>query len=73
MNSEIGEGDNDDMLPGSPDDQPDTKFRKLDDDMLDSINEIDRTVLAAAILGVDITQVYYPERVIIRSDKWLGL
>ena len=63
VNSEIEEGDNDDMLPGSPDDQPDTKLRKLDDDMLDSMNEIDRNILAAAILGVDITEVYSLERV----------
>ena len=26
VNSETEEGDNDDMLPGSPDDQPDTKL-----------------------------------------------
>ena len=38
-------------------------FRKLDDDMLDSMNEIDRKFLAAPILGVDITEVYSPERV----------
>ena len=27
------------------------------------MNEIDRKVLAAAVLGVDITEVYFPERV----------
>ena len=31
--------------------------------MLDSMNEIDREILAAAILGVDITEIYFPERV----------
>ena len=31
--------------------------------MLDSMIEIDRKILAAAILGVDITEVYSPERV----------
>ena len=56
INSETEEGEkDDDMVPGSPDDQPDTKLRKLDDDMLDSMNEIDRKILTAAILGVDIT------------------
>ena len=30
--------------------------------MLDSMNEIDRKILAAAILGVDFTEVYSPER-----------
>ena len=47
----------------SPDDQPDTKLRKLDEDMLDSMTETDRKILAAAIPGVDITEVYSPERV----------
>ena len=53
---------------GSPDNEPDTKLRKLDvdDDMLDGMNEVDRKILAAAILGVDITEVYSPERV----AKW---
>ena len=51
------------MVPGLPDDQPDTKLRKLDDEMLDSMTEIDRKILAAAILGVDITEIYSPERV----------
>ena len=51
------------MVPGSPDDQPDTRLRTLDNDMLDSMNEIDRKILAAAILGVDITEIYSPERV----------
>ena len=47
----------------SPDKEPVTKIQKLDDDMLDSMNEVDRKILAAAILGVDITEVYSPERV----------
>ena len=51
------------MIPGSPDDQPDTKLRKFDDDMLDSMNEIDRKIFGAAILGYDITEIYFPERV----------
>ena len=56
INSETEQGDSDDMLPESPDSQPDTKLMKLDDDMLDSMNKIDRKILAAAILGVDITK-----------------
>ena len=31
--------------------------------MLDRVHEIDRKISAAAILGVDITEVYFPERV----------
>ena len=31
--------------------------------MLDSMTEIDRNISAAAIVGVDITEVYSPERV----------
>ena len=57
FNSETEEGDNDDMMSKSPDSQPDTRLRKVDDDMLDSMDEIDRKILAAAILGVDITEV----------------
>ena len=53
----------------SPDKEPVTKIPKLDDDMLDSMNEVDRKILAAAILGVDITEVYSPER---ESPKSLG-
>ena len=45
------------LIPGSPDDQPDTKLRNLDDEMLGSMTEIDRKILAAAILGVDIMEV----------------
>ena len=63
INSDIAEGDDMSSIPGSPDDQPDTKFRKIDDEMLDSMTEIDRKILAAAILGVEITEVYSPERV----------
>ena len=31
--------------------------------MLDSMDMIDRKILASAILGIDITEVYSPERV----------
>ena len=50
-------------IPGSPDDPPDTKLRKLDNEMLDSMTEIDQKILAAAILRVDIAEVYSLERV----------
>ena len=63
INSDIEEWYDVSSIPGSPADHPDTKLRKLDDDMLDSMPEIDRDILAAAILGVDITEVYSPERV----------
>ena len=65
FNSETEEGEEDMSIPGSLDNAPDTKLRKLDvdDDMLDSMNEVDCKLLAAAILGVDITEVYCPERV----------
>ena len=39
------------------------KIRRLNKDMLDSMQEVDRTIMVAAILGVDITEVYSPERV----------
>ena len=48
---------------GSPNGNPEATVRRLDKDMLDSMQEIDRTIMAAAILGVDITEVYVPERV----------
>ena len=32
-----------------PDDQPDTKLRTLDEEMMDSTTEIDRKILVAAI------------------------
>ena len=51
------------LIPGLSDVQPDTNLRKLDDDMMDSMYEIDRTSLAAAIVGADITEVESPERV----------
>ena len=44
-----------------PDDQPNTNLRKCYDEMLDSMIEIDRNILAAAILDVDMTEVYSPE------------
>ena len=40
-NSKTEERDEDIMsVPGLPDDQPDTKLRTLDDEMLDSMNEL---------------------------------
>ena len=61
FNSETEEGEEDNMsIPGSPDNEPDTKLRKLedvDDDMLDRMSEVDRIILGAAILGDDITEV----------------
>ena len=62
LNSE-GEEENAMSIPGSPDYQPDTKFRSFDDSMLDSMHETDRKILAAAIFGVDITEVCSPERI----------
>ena len=50
-------------IPGSPDDQPEFKHQKIDDHMLDSMDEVDRKILAASILGVDITEVHSPERI----------
>ena len=60
LNSETEEGEGESMSPAN---EPDTKLRKLDDEMLDSMTEIDHKILAAAILGVDITEVYSPDRV----------
>ena len=59
-------------FPGSPDDQPETKHMKFDDDMLDGLEEFDRRILAASIPGVDITAVYSPER-IAKVAKKFGL
>ena len=59
INSETEEGKE---MSSIPDDQPDTKLMKLDDEMLESMTEIDRNILAGAILGVDITEAYFPER-----------
>ena len=42
---------------GSPDDQLVSKHQKIDDEMLDSMDDVDRKILAASILGVDITEV----------------
>ena len=74
VNSEIEDGENDNMsIPGSPSNEPDTKLQKLedvDDDMLDSMNQVDRTILAAAILGIDITEVYFSERVAKVAQKF---
>ena len=38
--------------------------------LLDSMNEVDSNMLAAAILGVDITEVYSPERVAKVAQKY---
>ena len=35
----------------------------MDDGDLDGLNETDRKILSTAIMGVDITEVYSPERV----------
>ena len=58
INSEI-EGDEMSSIPGSHDDQPDTKLRKVDEDMLDCLKEFDRKIMVAAILGVDIMEVTF--------------
>ena len=85
FNSET-EGEDAMSIPSLPDDQPDTKLRSCHDDMLDSMNEVDRNILAAAILGVDITAVYSPRtsrksrqgvwssgRLIIRPHEQMGV
>ena len=59
-------------IPGSPDDQPEFKHQKFDDDMLDSMDEVDRKILAASVLGVDITELYSPER-IAKATRKFGL
>ena len=56
-----------------PDKEAATELRTLadvDHDMLDSMNEVDRKILAAAILGVDITEAYSPERVAKVAQKF---
>ena len=63
FNSDTEEGEKGMSIPGSLDMESDTKMTTLDDEMLDSRNEVDRQILASAILGVDITEVYSPERV----------
>ena len=71
INSETEEGErDDDMVSGSPEDQPDTKLRKLDDEMLEIMNDIDRKILAAAILGVDTTEVY-PQNGSLRLQRFV--
>ena len=47
----------------SPDDQSESKHQKIDDEMLDSMDEVDRNILDASILGVDITEVHSPESI----------
>ena len=72
FNSETEEGESM-SIPGSPDNEPDTKLRRLadvDDDMLDRMSEVDRIILGAAILGDDITEVWCPERVAKVAQKF---
>ena len=47
----------------TPTEIPEAKARRVDDEMMDSMNEIDRRIMASVILGVDITEVFSPERV----------
>ena len=35
----------------------------MDDRSLDTLDDIDKKILSAAIMGVDITEIYSPERV----------
>ena len=44
----------------------------MEDGTLDGLDEFDRKILSAAILGVDVTEVYSPERVV-RVAKRFGL
>ena len=51
-------------IPGSRDDQPDTKLINMGNEIFVRMDEVDRKILAAAVLGVDITtEVYSPERI----------
>ena len=50
------------MEPDVPD-SPESKLRRMDDEEMDSLNELDRKMLASAIMGVDITEMFSPERV----------
>ena len=51
------------MDQASTPDESEAKVRRVEDDMIDSMNEVDRKIMVAVILGVDITEVYSPERV----------
>ena len=44
----------------------------MDDTMIDLFNDVDKKILSASILRVDITEVYCPERVA-RVAKKFGL
>ena len=45
--------DDDSMsIPGSPDDQPVSEHQKIDDEMLDSMDEVDRKMLAGEVKGM---------------------
>ena len=48
---------------GSPDDSPEVEIRRLDEDMPRSMHEVDENIMAAAVLGADITELYSPGRV----------
>ena len=63
FNSDTEEGENDMLIPGSPDIEPDTKSRKFDDAMLDSMNEVDRKSRSLLLPSGGI---------IIRSHEWVG-
>ena len=68
INSPIAPDAGDPMsMPSSPGDLPDAKQRKIEDEDMDSImkgmNEIDRKIVVSFILGVDVTEVFSPERV----------
>ena len=47
----------------TPTEVPEAKARKVEDEIMGSMNEIDRRIMASVILGVDITEVFSPERV----------
>ena len=42
---------------------PENKIRRMDDAEMDSLDEVDRKILSSAIMGVDITEMFSPERV----------
>ena len=43
--------------------QSDGPQSTIDEQMLDSLNSVDRRIIAASLMGVDITEVFSPERV----------
>ena len=42
----------------------------MEDGTLDGLKEVDRVILAAAILGVDVTEAYSPERVALVAKRF---